>query len=137
MAENDKIMCPSSKAQKGAQLLGVRQEDGKVAILPQTLMIDESFISEANKVKPAEQRFRFTNKCIESGCAQWTGSRCGVADKIVSVLAHLPIEEELPQCAIRPDCRWFRQNGVNACKICPFVITHTTEEDWEWIEMKK
>lgn len=131
MAEHDKIMCPSSKAQSGAQLLGVRQNDGTVAILPQPLRIDEAFINIANEISPAEQRFRFTNKCIESGCAQWTGSRCGVADKIVSVIEELSTKDELPSCGIRPQCRWFRQNGPDACRACPFVITETTSEEWE------
>ncbi len=124
-------MCPSSKARTGAKLLGVRQEDGSVAILPQPLQIDESFIEVANQTSPAEQRFRFTNKCVESGCSKWTGSRCGVADRVLSVLEHLPIKEEIVACAIRPQCRWFLQSGKEACRACPFVITDTTEEDWE------
>jgi hypothetical protein len=89
MEARKKIMCPSSKAQPGAQLLGVRQDDGTVAILPQPLRIDEAFVETANAVAPAEQRFRFTNKCVESGCMQWTGTRCGVADKVLSAILGL------------------------------------------------
>ena len=124
-------MCPSSKAQSGAQLLGVRQDDGTVAILPQPLRIDEAFLEIATATAPAEQRFRFTNKCVESGCAQWTGTRCGVADKALSVIDALLTSDELPECGIRAQCRWFRQSGRDACKVCPFVITHTTEADWD------
>lgn len=127
----DRILCPSSKAQDGARLIGIRQDDGTVAILPQPLQINEDFILEANRSSRAEQKFRFTNKCVESGCTQWTGSRCGVADKVISVIHDLPVQEALPDCGIRPQCRWFRQNGPDACRVCPFVITHTTEEDWE------
>lgn len=124
-------MCPSSKAQKGAQLLGVLQEDGTMAILPQPLRIDDAFLEVAARAEPAEQSFRFTNKCVESGCAQWTGSRCGVSDQIVSVLAEVMLREDLPDCGIRAACRWYRQNGEDACRICPLVITHTTEADWD------
>ena len=131
MAEHDRIMCPSSKAAKNARLLGVRQEDGKVAILPQPLQLDDTFIEIASQTAPAEQKFRFTNKCIEAGCAQWTGSRCGVSDQIVSVIDQLVTQHELPACGIRPSCRWFRQNGADACRVCPYVVTETTEEDWE------
>jgi hypothetical protein len=129
--DHERILCPSSKAQEGARLFAVRQEDGTMAILPQPLQINADFIREANSSSSAEQRFRFTNKCVESGCAQWTGSRCGVADKVLSVLEDLPVKDELPECGIRPQCRWFRQSGPDTCRVCPFVITHTTEEDWE------
>ncbi|MCC6722949.1 MAG: hypothetical protein IT258_00465, partial [Saprospiraceae bacterium] len=104
---------------------------GTVAILPQPLQIDEAFIATANEISPAEQRFRFTNKCVESGCTQWTGSKCGVAEKVLSVLELLPVKEEVVACAIRPQCRWHRQEGPIACRACPFVITDTTEADWE------
>ena len=135
MDDRDKIMCPSSKATKGARLLGVRQEDGQVAILPQPLRLNDSFIEIASQIAPAEQHFRFTNKCIESGCAQWTGSRCGVSDQIVSVIDQVVTEHELPSCGIRPVCRWFRQNGADACRVCVYVITETTEAEWDIVQM--
>lgn len=127
----DKTMCPSSRAQPGAQLLGVRQADGHVAILPQPLRINEAFIEAAKQDAPAEQRFRFTNKCVETGCGQWTGSRCGVADKIVSAINQLQVTDTLPECAIRPQCRWYQQQKAAACKVCAFVITETSTEEWE------
>jgi len=130
MPDNKKIMCPSSRAHVGSKLLGIRQNDGTVAILPQPLLIGEDFIREAGKTSPPEQRFRFTSKCAGSGCAQWTGKRCGVADKILSVIEDLPVSKQLPDCEIRPQCRWHIQNGADACKVCPFVVTHTTEADW-------
>ena len=131
MKSKESVLCPSSRAQKGARLLGIRQEDGRVAILPQPLLINDAFIEEANKHTHAEQQFRFTNKCVESGCKQWTGTRCGVADTIVGVMNDLQTSDDLPACAIRPQCRWFKQNGADACKVCPFVITETTSEDWQ------
>jgi len=130
MKEANKILCPSSKCKPGSRLLGVRQDDGTVAILPSPLDIDEKFISKVNNddIRP-EQKFRFTNKCIENGCSQWTGKSCGVIEKLVSYLDVLPVKEALPECAIRPQCRWFRQSGVDACKVCTFVITEVTEQD--------
>ncbi len=131
MKSKESVLCPSCRAQKGARLLGIRQADGRVALLPQPLLINDAFIKEASKHSHAEQQFRFTNKCVESGCKQWTGTRCGVADTIVAVMNDLHISDELPTCGIRPQCRWFKQNGADACKVCPFVITETTSEDWQ------
>jgi hypothetical protein len=64
-------MCPSHRCKQGSKLLRVRQEDGIVAILPEALAINEVFISRAKQYETApEERFRFTNKCIEGGCMQ-------------------------------------------------------------------
>ncbi|MBK7359176.1 MAG: hypothetical protein IPI45_06280 [Saprospiraceae bacterium] len=124
------ILCPSSRAQTGARLLGIRQEDGSMAILPEPLKIDNSFIDISHQLAPAEQQFRFTNKCVESGCKQWTGARCGVADKLIQACSSIQLANTLPECGIRPQCRWYKQNGDEACKICPLVITELTEEEW-------
>lgn len=125
------ILCPSASAQRGSKLLGLRQANGSIAILPQPLRLSEEFLAKAAEQGPAERRFRFTNKCVESGCKQWNGSRCSVADKVLAVSDELPVKEKLPACAIRPQCRWFLQSGADACKICEFVITQTTAEEWE------
>jgi hypothetical protein len=39
--------------------------------------------------------------------------------------------ESLPACRIRPDCRWFVQEGRAACLRCPQIVTYSvnpTEE---------
>lgn len=126
--ETEKIMCPSSRCKQGSKLLGIRQ-DGMISILPQVLDIDENFIAGANEGTPAEQRFRFANKCVEGGCKQWTGSRCGVIDKMIGYMNIVADTNELPVCSIRPQCRWFLQLGAEACKICPYVITEITQEE--------
>jgi hypothetical protein len=43
------------------------------------------------------------------------------AQRIVEGLA--PVVNALPPCQIRPTCRWFRQEGRNACLRCPQVVT--------------
>lgn len=123
-------MCPSNKAKNGSELLGVRQDDGTVAILPQTLPVDEDFIRKASLdgMEP-EKKFRFTNKCVESGCQQWTGKGCGVVEQVIQFLDHLPVKDAIPECPIRPSCRWHLQKGPSACKVCPFIISEITEED--------
>lgn len=126
------VLCPSSRAKPGAQLLGVRQRDGTVAILPHTLPVDETFMEAvAADPTPPEQRFRFTNKCIESGCQQWQGGSCGVINHIVTFLDKIPSQEPLPACSIRPQCRWFLQQGKDTCTMCPYVLTEITEAELE------
>jgi hypothetical protein len=129
--DTDKIMCPSSRAKAGAGLLGVRQEGGTVAILPKPLPVDSHFIEMASQGGKPEERFRFTNKCIENGCRQWDGKSCGIAEQIVSHLDKIKPVTDLPECAIRPRCRWHLQSGDDACRICIYVVTEITEEEIE------
>lgn len=122
-------LCPSNRCKPGSKLLGIRQDDGSMAILPQPLYIDEKFIENASKDEMApEQRFRFTNKCVENGCNQWNGKGCGVIDRVVKHLEDLPKILNMPECGIRDKCRWFHQHSFDACKVCRFVITEVTEE---------
>ncbi len=130
MAKENGWLCPSSKAKPGAQLLGVRQRDGTVAILPQALPVDEHFMHVVRKdPTPPEQRFRFSNKCVENGCEQWTGKNCGVIERVVEFLDAVPNKETLPVCSIRPRCRWYKQRSAEACRICPYVLTEITTEE--------
>lgn len=129
MKTQESIRCPSNRCKPGSELLGIRQDDGSVAILPQPLYIDEHFIEQVSKDEmPPEQRFRFTNKCVESGCNQWNGKGCGVIDRVVQHLQDVPALAQLPVCGIRQQCRWFRQHQFNACKVCRFIITEISEE---------
>ena len=135
MSEQDSINCPSHRCKTGSKLLAVRQDDGTMAILPEALPIDQNFIDavKANSVPP-EQRFRFTNKCIENGCKQWTDKGCGVVEQVVKYLDRVPLAEVLPPCSIRAHCRWFLQKKADACRMCPYVLTEITEAELAHID---
>ena len=130
MKDENAKLCPSHRCKPGSQLLGVRQDDGTVAILPQPLPVTEEFIKTVSSHEvPPEQRFRFTNKCVESGCGQWTAKGCGVVERMVDYLDKIKPMDALPACAIRPACRWFSQRGADACALCSYMITEITEEE--------
>jgi hypothetical protein len=135
--KDDSIMCPSNRCKPGSQLLGIRQEDGTVAILPQPLPIDNHFIESTQKHKiPVRQRFRFVNKCIETGCGQWNGKGCGVIENVIQHIDNIPgMEGALPPCGIRNQCRWYMQRKSDACRMCPYILYEVTEEDV--LEMQK
>jgi len=107
-------------------LLGLVQQDGTIGYLGDPLEIDAEFVDRASQGRTPERRFRFVNPCAECGCRQWTGTRCGVIDRTMEQLAGGETEN-LPRCGIRPHCRWFRQNGADACRVCSLVITDTRE----------
>lgn len=120
--------CPSSKCKEGSDLLGIINDKGLVDILEHPLPVTKDFIEIAKKGRSPEQRFRFTNKCVEGGCAQWTGSRCAVIDKVLLELNELASLNGLPLCEIRPRCRWYNQSGPEACRLCPYVHTEAEEK---------
>lgn len=129
--ESSGSICPSSRGKAGAQLLGVRQPGGWVSILSEPKLLDAEFFEEAAKHGRPEERFRFANKCVESGCGQWKGGRCSVGDRVAAVELRNAQEADLPVCSIRNKCRWYGQSGADACRGCFFVITEITEEEIE------
>jgi hypothetical protein len=105
-------------------LIGVRTDAGLGYVTP-PLPIDTDFIERvAQTGGGAEQRFRFSEPCIEHGCRQWTGEACGLIDKLVET--ETPAVASLPACGIRSRCRWFAQARERACAVCPLVVTDNT-----------
>ena len=127
------VLCPSARGEPGALLLGRLGDDGLIAIAAAPFAIGETFVEAAGE--GAERRFRFAAPCQGSRCAQWTGSRCGVLDRVGPWLESMGATPDAgpPDCAIRTACRWRRQSGLEACRICRFVVTEgdTAEADAE------
>jgi hypothetical protein len=117
---SEHLLCPSYVAKPGASLFGIVQADGKVDYLPEPIQIDKTFVEEAKKGRPAEERFRFAGNCAKGGCHQWDGHECGLVGKIVKALDR--VEDGLQACAIRSKCRWFAQEGAKACANCNEII---------------
>jgi hypothetical protein len=128
MDNTENKMCPSSVCREGSLLLGVVQGDKTVTLLSTPIMTNKAFIEKVQAQGEPEKRFRFANKCVKSGCRQWDGSSCGVMNKLSAANPHLEEESVLRPCFIRDSCRWFHQEGKNACAICVFVVTNNMEE---------
>jgi len=124
----NEILCPSASCKSGAQLLGIVLGNGAVDMLPVPLEIDDAFVVIAQEGRRPEKRFRFTAPCLEAGCQQWHDGRCGVIDRCSTEIAvSSTLSSHIQRCAIRPLCRWFRQDGAAACRICPEVVTDPSE----------
>ena len=124
---SDGKLCPSARCAPGATLLGIVGPRGVVGYVRPAIEVDEAFVEIAEQGRTPEKRFRFASTCVEDGCVQWTGSRCGVIDEVLDLQEQgsLPAADELPACTIRRDCRWYAQSGRRACSVCPFVVTNT------------
>jgi hypothetical protein len=126
---DEQLACPSAPAQPGSSLLAIVGIDGRLAHLSPPIPVDEAFVAAAARHGAPEERMRFTAPCLEQGCAQWTGSSCGVIERVLATGAHEDQPAKLPRCAIRSGCRWYRQEGGEACRACPLVLTSASDAD--------
>lgn len=125
--DSEKILCPSSPLHEGAILVGIRMPDGRVAFASDRIIVDAEFVQIARSGRSPESRFRFGSACAKTGCAQWSGGRCGVIDRLMEA-APREASAELPECSLRSQCRWFYQRGADACAVCPEVLTDMRED---------
>jgi len=74
---------------------------------------------------PPTEVMRFAARCQEKSCSHFDGRDCRLASRIVAMID--PVVSSLPHCAIRADCRWYRQEGAAACARCPQIVTRTVD----------
>lgn len=122
-------LCPSAPALEGAILLGIVRSDGSIAYLKDRIEVTPEFQKIARVHGSPEQRFRFSALCQEKACQQWQGDRCGLPERLAAGVPQLAKADELPDCSIRAECRWFDQAGIAACRICPVVVTQSEPRD--------
>ncbi|HOZ91025.1 MAG: hypothetical protein JNK36_09710 [Bacteroidia bacterium] len=116
-------MCPITKCEPGAKLIGVKIDNDVFDFLKENIMVDEDLFDVMTAVSNPEKRFRFSNVCLETGCKHWTGAACGCVGKVLKNVEDLTLKKDaiLPQCSIRERCRWFYQEGRMACDVCPLL----------------
>lgn len=121
-------LCPSAQPEMAnCQVLGVMTETGegtRLAYLNQRLDVTEEVLAMAAPAKPT-QVFRFAATCEESKCTHFDGRDCQLAKRIVQIMP--AVVTALPPCLVRANCRWYAQEGGNACLRCPQVSTLNTD----------
>jgi hypothetical protein len=117
------LLCPSADPHmEGAVVFGVAggsSASPRVAYLDQPQPATPEVLALSAPVKPAEV-FRVAARCAETQCQHFDGSRCRLATRIVQILP--AVVSSLPLCRIRPECRWWQQEGREACLRCPQVV---------------
>ena len=121
-----RVQCPSARPEmRGSAAFGVVQgtvEQPRVGFLEQAVPVTEELLALSGPVAPTEV-FRFAAPCAAKACQHFDGGDCRLATRIVQ---HLPaVVSDLPPCAIRDACRWWLQEGVEACLRCPLVVTES------------
>jgi hypothetical protein len=120
----ERVLCPSSRSvAPGAVVIGVvTQGDTGPRVVPteSAMSVTPELLALAEPVGPSEV-FRFASPCQPGHCPHFYGEACQLAAHGAQILK--PVTEDLPKCAIRPQCRWFRQEGAAICKRCPQIVT--------------
>jgi hypothetical protein len=117
-------LCPSAQpGMDNARILGVVQQDGPtpmLAYLDQHVPATPDVLAMAAPLKPTEV-FRLAATCAEHTCPHWDGADCRLATRVVQLMP--PAVDGLPPCLIRKECRWYSQEGGDACRRCPGITT--------------
>lgn len=103
-------------------VVGGSPDAPETAYLEASQPITDELIQLAKPVS-ADEVFRFAAPCACSNCGHFDNeqSRCRLAQKIVRWVPM--VSESLPVCSIRAHCRWWQQEGRQACMRCPQVVT--------------
>jgi hypothetical protein len=126
MPSERQTLCPSAQPDwNDARLFAVvggTPEGPETAYLDRTEAVSQELLELAAPVTPTEV-FRFAAPCAGRACGHFDdgGQSCRLARKIVRFTPM--VVAMLPRCAIRSACRWWRQEGVAACRRCPQVVT--------------
>ena len=126
MSATGKTLCPSAPhdaphAQIFA-IVGGTMEKPETAYLEKPMPMTAEFAKLAGPVAP-EEVFRIASPCMGRGCGHFDGvkKQCRLATKTVRLQP--AVTAKLPPCPIRSSCRWWQQEGLNACLRCPEVVT--------------
>jgi hypothetical protein len=118
------LLCPSTRPEmEGSAVFGVVGGTGtqpRVAYLLDLQPVTAEILALAQPAEPTEV-FRFASPCAGGACKHFDGSNCRLATRIVQMLPR--VVERLPPCHIRPNCRWWQQEGKAACARCPQIVS--------------
>ena len=116
--------CPSAQPDwAGAVafcIIGGTAREPRVGYLEVAQPVSGQLLKLAEPVSPSEV-FRFAASCLHGGCVHFQDDACTLVRRMVQLLPE--VTSELPSCAIRDSCRWWRQEGAAACWRCPQVVT--------------
>jgi hypothetical protein len=120
--------CPSAQPHlEGSTVLGVvggTPDRPRLAYLAEPRPVTDEILALAGPAPPAAI-FRFGAPCAGHACRHFDGTNCRLAERVVRLLP--PVVEVLPPCHLRPECRWWQQEGKAACLRCPQVVTDSRD----------
>jgi hypothetical protein len=112
-------------------VVGGTAEDPRVAWIEKPVPVTGDLLALTGEVPPTRV-LRIAAPCQENACCHFDGTDCRLATKLVQLMP--AVAESLPPCRIRPDCRWFQQEGRAACAVCPQIVTYSVNPSEKLVE---
>jgi hypothetical protein len=112
-----KKSCPSAPFKEGHSVFGIFKDD-RLEFTDNLIKIDQQMVEDSFKTE-----FRVSMKCVTKGCVNWNGKKCSVPDQMSYFLSPQADPSLYEKCSLKPTCRWFAENGAEACKMCPLIRT--------------
>lgn len=120
------LFCPSAQPDwEGAKAFGVvlgSVEEPRVSYLAEAQPMTQEVVELTSPVSAAEV-FRIAAPCATNRCQHFENGHCQLVSRTIAYLE--PVVEKLPQCLIRGSCRWWNEQGKEACYRCPQVVTNS------------
>jgi hypothetical protein len=130
LVEQIESRCPSAPADaSNAVVLGVvlgTAFEPRLTLLADPIAANSDILALAGEALPTEV-FRFAAPCAAHRCRHFRNEKCQLAERIVATLPE--VVSGLPSCRIRPTCRWWQQEGREACVRCPQIVTYQDNPD--------
>jgi hypothetical protein len=124
------VLCPSAQPDiAGSMAFGVvggTAENPRVAWIEKPVPVTGDLLALTGPVPPT-QVLRIAAPCQGKACCHFDGKDCRLVTRLVQLIPAM--SESLPACRIRPDCRWFLQEGGAACRRCPQIVTYSVNPD--------
>lgn len=121
-SDKDDFLCPSAPLTENSFLFGVLDEKAEVQYIDSVIPITEDLLSSFSNIDNPEKHFRFTMTCGKDKCAQWSDNKCSVGSAIQKADIN-NLNTKPMKCAIRQACRWYSQEGLEACTLCKYIVT--------------
>jgi len=117
-------LCPSARPEMERSVVfgvvGGTAERPRLAYLDEPVPVTEEVLALAGPAGPT-RILRIGAPCAGHGCRHFDGADCRLVTRVVELLP--PVVDGLPACRLRPECRWWQQEGKAACLRCPQVVT--------------
>ena len=120
----DDLLCPSARPEQSQAVvfavIGGSVEEPLAGYLEQVQPVTPQLLSLTEPVRPTEA-FRFAAPCAQAGCQHYDRDGCSLGRRTTDLLP--AVVDSLPACRIRPNCRWFVEQGKDVCYRCPAIVT--------------